>query len=295
MNFWIFVVTAHSVNGETWTADQVLQQRMQDKFWGLGERTPNRRSIQKGDQVVFYVGLPRKVFAASATILKASFQLSEEEKERLSHGTKFFRADYGVLLENVQMWEQPRPAEELVPKLSFVKNKEFWFASLQGGVRQISEQDYRTICEGSKPGTPAADLESESEFALESHLEEFMDVNWDNIDFGSTLARYKAEDDQSGRQFPAGPWSIDFLCIDKDTRDLVVIELKRGKSSDSTVGQVLRYISWVKENIASPGQKVRGIIVAKVVDDALRYAVKGLQMVDVLTYKVDFKLFPFNK
>ncbi len=59
MNFWIFVVTAHSVDGETWTADQVLQLRMQDKFWGLGERTPNRRSIQKGDQVVFYVGLPR--------------------------------------------------------------------------------------------------------------------------------------------------------------------------------------------------------------------------------------------
>ncbi len=141
------------------------------------------------------------------------------------------------------MWEQPRPAEELVPKLSFVENKEFWFAYLQGGVRQISEQDYRIICEGSKPDTPAADLESESEFALESHLEEFMDVNWDNIDFGSTLARYEAEDDQSGRQFPAGTWSIDFLCIDKDTRALVVIELKRGKSSDSTVGQVLRYIS----------------------------------------------------
>jgi RecB family endonuclease NucS len=121
-----------------------------------------------------------------------------------------------------------------------------------------------------------------------------MDLNWDNINFGSTLARYKA-DDQSGRQFPAGPWSIDFLCIDKGTGDLVVIELKRGKSSDSTVGQVLRYISWVMENIASPGQKVRGIIVAKEVDDALRYAVKGLEMVDVLTYRVDFKLFPFNK
>jgi hypothetical protein len=294
MNFWIFTVTGHTINGETWTADQILQRRMQDKFWGLGERTPNRRSIQKGDEVVFYVGVPRRVFAASATILKPSFQLSEEEKEELCHASKFFRADYGVLLENVQMWGQPRAAEELVPRLSFVENKEFWFAYLQGGVRQMSEQDYRTICEGSKPGTPVVDVESQSEFALESHLEEFMDLNWDNIGFRSSLARYET-DEQSGRQFPAGPWSIDFLCTDKDTGDLVVVELKRGKSSDSTVGQVLRYISWVKENIATAGQKVRGIIIAKEVDDPLRYAVKGLEMVEVLTYKVDFKLYPFKK
>ena len=294
MNFWIFTVTGHSVNGETWTADEIFQRRMQDKFWGLGERTPNRRYIQKGDQVVFYVGLPRKVFAASAIISKSSFQLSEEEKAEVSHGTKFFRADYGVLLENAQVWVQARRVEELVPRLGFLENKEFWFAYLQGGVRQISEQDYRTICEGTSLTAPVADVQSESEFALESHLEEFMDVNWDSIDFGSALARY-ATDDQSGRQFPAGPWSIDFLCTDKRTGALVVIELKRGKSSDSTVGQVLRYISWVKENIANAGQKVRGIIIAKEIDDALRYAVKGLEMVDVLTYKVDFKLFPFSK
>jgi len=74
----------------------------------------------------------------------------------------------------------------------------------------------------------------------------------------------------------------------------VVIELKRGKTSDATVGQVLRYIGWVAENLAEPTQQVRGIIISQEVDDALKYAIKGLKNVNVLTYKVDFKLLPFE-
>jgi len=128
---------------------------------------------------------------------------------------------------------------------------------------------------------------------LEAHLEEFIDKNWKHIDFGTELAKYEV-DDLSGRQFPAGGWSIDFLCTDKAKGDFVVIELKRGKTSDATVGQVLRYIGWIAENLAKPGQQVRGIIISQDVADALKYAVKELKNVSVLTYKVDFKLLPFE-
>jgi len=299
MNYWIFTVTEHKIDGETFTADDIFQQRMKDKFWGLGEKTPNRRALQKGDQVIFYVGLPRKVFAASAILSTDSFQLTEEQQRTFAHGKKFYRADYGVLLDNVQIWDKPPRVADLVPRLKFIENKEFWFAYFQGGVRQISEEDFRTITESreltlvDKLAT-VNDIESESQFALETHLEEFIYQNWRNINFGSTLVLYKTEE-QDGRQFPAGPWSIDFLCMDNDTGDFVVIELKRGKSSDSTVGQILRYISWVKENLAKPEQKVRGIIIAKEVDEVLRYAVKGLDNVSVLTYKVDFKLSLFKE
>ena len=71
---------------------------------------------------------------------------------------------------------------------------------------------------------------------------------------------------------------------------MVVIELKRGKMSDATVGQLLRYIGWVQENLAEPGQKTRGIIIASNVDDALRLAVRNLPNAKVLTYRVDFHL-----
>jgi hypothetical protein len=299
MNHWIFTVTQHKVDGELFTADEILNQRVSDQFWGLGEKTPNRRSLQKGDRVVFYVGLPRKVFAASATLASDSFELTNGQRDKYGHGKKFYISDYGVLLADIQVWNTPRSVESLVPHLKFIENKESWFAYFQGGVRQISEEDFRTITEGrevtlAEKLASAKDVVSESQFALEAHLEEFIDQNWKHINFGSELVRYQVED-QNGRQFPAGPWSIDFLCTDKASGDFVIIELKRGKSSDSTVGQVLRYIGWVEENLAKPNQKVRGIIIAKEVDDALRYAVKGLPNVSVLTYQVDFKLSVFHK
>ena len=299
MKYWIFTVTQHKVDGALLSADEILQQRIADQFWGLGERTPNRRSLQKGDNIVFYVGLPRKVFAVSAQLNSDSFQLSKEQKEKYGHGNKFYYPDYGVLLTNIQVWKTPHFVEELVPGLSFIENKENWFAYFQGGVRQVSEEDYRIITEGKELSlidklSSTKDVVSESQFALEAHLEEFIDQNWEHINFASDLTRYTVED-QNGRQFPAGPWSIDFLCSDKSSGDLVVIELKRGKSSDSTVGQVLRYIGWVEENIAKPKQNVRGIIIAKEVDEALRYAVKGLSNVSVLTYQVDFRLATVKK
>jgi restriction system protein len=185
-----------------------------------------------------------------------------------------------------------------VPTLDFIVNKENWGAYFQGGVREITEADYRTIVENRRATldeTPRTEdvILSDSQFALEAHLEEFIDKNWKHINFGAELSKYDV-DDQSGRQFPAGTWSIDFLCRDDANGDFVVIELKRGKTSDAVVGQMLRYLGWVTENLATPGQNVRGIIISQDVDAALKYAVRGLTNVKVLTYKVDFQLLPFS-
>ncbi len=298
MKHWFFTTTYKKIDGEVIAAEEILKQRLADAFWGLGERTPNRRYLQKGDQVVFYLGLPAMAFTASATLASDSFALSEEQKIKYSHGKKVYEADYGVILEDLRLWETTHLVKDLVATLKFIENKENWFAYFQGGVRQISEDDYRVITENRKAAIVETirtedTIISESQFALEAHLEEFIDKNWKHINFGADLAKYEV-DDQSGHQFPAGAWSIDFLCVDKANDDFVVIELKRGKSSDSAVGQVLRYIGWVGENLAKPGQKVRGIIISQEVDDALKYAVKGLFNVSVLTYKVDFKLLPFK-
>jgi hypothetical protein len=272
---------------------------MADGFWGLGERTPNRSSLRKGDQVVWYVGRPVKSFSGCAVLASDSFATTEEQRNRFSHGKNFYRSDYGVFLEQIQIWEKPLTVETVLTHLKFIENKRNWGAYFQGGVRQVSEEDFRTATGGLRsvnlPVRLSEDtLESESEFALETHLEEFIDNNWEGINFGSKLARYKMED-QDGRQFPAGPWSIDFLCTERETGDFVVVELKRGKTSDAAVGQILRYIGWVRKNMAKEGQRVKGIIIAKEVDEALGYAVRDLADVSVSTYKVDFSLAPFKK
>jgi len=298
MNYWFFTTTQKRIGDEIVTAEEILKQRLADSFWGLGERTPNRRHLQKGDEIILYLGQPVMAIAASATLASDSFALSNEQKEKYSHGKTLYETDYGVLLTSIRCWETTRPVKDLLPSLKFIENKENWFAYFQGGVRQISEGDYRTIIENRKIETLEAkrtddSIISETQFALEAHLEEFIEKNWNHMNFGADLVMYEV-DDQSGRQFPAGAWSIDFLCTDKANGDFVVIELKRGKSSDAAVGQLLRYMGWVRQNLSNSGQNVRGIIISQEVDDGLKYAVNGLSNVNVLTYKVDFKLIPFR-
>lgn len=296
MNYWIFSVTSHKIGNTTLTADEIFERRMKDKFWGINEKTPNRKNLKKGDNVVFYIGLPRKEFAGCVTLSSPCIKLTDAQRKEYSHGKKFYTIEYGVLLDEIDTWSHPKSVEELVPKLKFIENKEFWFSYFQGGVRQITEDDHRIITGAREASLVeqigiSRDIESQTEFALETHLEEFISQNWDKIDWGSQLELYRS-DEQDGRQFPAGTWSIDFLAVDKTKNELVVVELKRGKTSDSTVGQILRYINWVKENVAAEGQNVRGIIIAKDIDDALNYAVRDQPNIEVKTYSVNFKLFP---
>lgn len=296
MKNWMFIVTGKKFEGQDIPAEQILCIRFEDGFWGLGDKTPNRRSLKKGDRVVIYMATPHKAFVANVILASDSFKLSEKESKKFSHGTDFYWNEFGVLLKDSSLWDRPTTVQSLLPDLQFIENKKYWGAYFQGGVRELSDHDFNSVLASRDTSfaeklTLEEDLESESEFALEAHLEEFLDSNWGQIDFGRKLSRFDAED-QPGRQFPAGQWSIDFLCVDDDTNDFVVVELKRGKTSDATVGQVLRYIGWVRENIAKKRQGVRGIIIAKEADTALKYAVSGQDNVEVLTYKLDFRLKP---
>lgn len=295
MNYWIFTVAPYSSDSESYTARQIYERRMKDGFWGLGERTPHRKKVRKGDYVVYYIARPESAFGGTARLASDSFTLNAEQQQTLSHGSEFFTAEYGVRLEAIDIWDKTHPVVDLAGNLDFIENSAQWWAYLQGGIRQITENDYSKIVSGSVNSTDAkptpAEAAAQGLFALESHLEEFIDHNWAKIAWGAKLKLYE-EGGQRGRQFPAGTWSIDFLALDQETNNLVVIELKRGQTSDSTVGQVLRYINWVKENIAGVGQDVRGIIVASDVDEALRYAAKGLLNVEVKTYSVTFALHP---
>ena len=295
MNYWIFTVTTHK--DYNITGEEIFNQRMEDRFWGLGERTPNRQNLSEGDKVVYYIGVPQKVFGGTTTLASPSFKLNDSQKKQYGHGTEFYEEDYGVFLKDIDIWHAPKSVEGLIPRLEFIENKQFWGAYFQGGVRQITEGDFKIII-GEKSLVEqiatSKDIESQTEFALETHLEEFIYLNWGKINWGSKLELYETEE-QNGRQFPAGTWSIDFLAIDKNTSELVIIELKRGKTSDATVGQLLRYINWIKENVANDAQNVRGIIIAKEVDDALKYAVKNLDYIEIKRYKVDFQLSSFAK
>lgn len=294
---WIFIATTHQTNSGELTGRQVLETRVKDEFWGLGERTPNRKALKKGDRVIFYVGAPESAFAATAVLASDSFSVPEAKREGLSHGNDFFRAEYGVDLEKTVIWTVTKPISELAPSLEFIGKRQDWWVFLQGGIRGISDSDFNRIVQHAAGTNEIQQIEppqmepiaNDQMFALKKHLEDFIEKNWAKINWGRKLSLYKS-DAGTGRQFPAGNWNIDFLAIDDASEGFVVIELKRDLSSDDAVGQVLRYIGWVRENVARKNQEVEGIIVCSEIDDALKYAVRELENVSVMKYKVSFSL-----
>ncbi|MGE3412232.1 MAG: endonuclease NucS domain-containing protein [Dehalococcoidia bacterium] len=130
-----------------------------------------------------------------------------------------------------------------------------------------------------------------AEFALEMHLEEFMEANWNRLGFGIPLTILAEGGAQIGRQYRTPIGIIDFLCRDESTGDYWVIELKRGQSSDAVVGQVLRYMGWVKASLAHSNE-VRGLVITHEQDERLRYAVSVVPSVEAWTYQVKFE---FNR
>ena len=80
-----------------------------------------------------------------------------------------------------------------------------------------------------------------------------------------------------GRQFSTHIGPIDILCIDKISKEYVICELKRGQTSDETVGQLLRYMGWVYEHLSDSSNTVKGILIGSKFDKKVDYSLKGIQ------------------
>ena len=138
--------------------------------------------------------------------------------------------------------------------------------------------------------TDEVTLGQSSEFVLEVHLEEFLVGNWKSIDWGRPLEIWNGPDGESGHQLVTSVGRLDFLCFDRSANALIVVELKRGRPSDKVVGQVARYIGYVRTHLAKPGQPVEGLIIAHDADEPLLYAVAAFPGLQLMTYGITFQL-----
>ena len=157
-----------------------------------------------------------------------------------------------------------------------------------GTISNVSK--YSAEVERFLQGVTVETIEDSSSFALEKHLEDFLVKNWNSTELGKEYIIYEEDGEPSGQQYATDTGPIDILAISKDKKTLLVIELKKGKASDSVVGQILRYMDYVVEVLAEPDQTVRGIVIALDDDKKLRRALARLSDVEFYSYKVDFKL-----
>ena len=164
-----------------------------------------------------------------------------------------------------------------------------------GTVSDISKysNEIETLISGSHAQTIFSSdetIENPSEFALEKHLEDFLVENWKNTELGKQYDIYEEDGEMVGKQYPSDTGPIDILAVSKDKKTILVIELKKGRASDVVVGQVQRYMGYVKEELAEENQSVRGVIIAFEDDLRIHRALSIATNIDFYTYKIHFKL-----
>ena len=134
-------------------------------------------------------------------------------------------------------------------------------------------------------------IEDPSVFALEKHLEDFLVANWKPTALGKDYDIYEEDGQQIGKQYPTDTGFMDILAISKDKKELLVVELKKGRASDNVVGQIQRYMGFALEELAENGQTVKGVIIALEDDNRIRRALAVAPNIEFFRYQVSFKLF----
>lgn len=128
-------------------------------------------------------------------------------------------------------------------------------------------------------------------FPTGDSLRDFFAANLSNFQInGKRLSLYTDVQGKTGVEYPTEAGPIDILAVD-ESGDFVVIEMKLSKGVDATMGQICRYVGWMKRNLGK-GKKVIGAIVAKKIDDKLKFATYATPDIIALEYNVDFSMNP---
>lgn len=125
-------------------------------------------------------------------------------------------------------------------------------------------------------------------FYMEQQLEDFIISNWESTSLGKEYELIYEDGTLTSQQYITPVGRMDILAKDKKTGSYVVIELKRNQTSDDTIGQITRYMGWVKQELGDNG--VKGVIIAGSYDQRLDYARVMMPELDVFIYEVQFNL-----
>jgi len=177
---------------------------------------------------------------------------------------------------------QEQPRDKVFPSLVFPMHT----------LTEISEVQYRNLLEGS--GIPTAipepsEVIDQNAFVLEKYLEDFIVSNFDTI-FKGKLQIYEDAEGADGQQYATDIGPIDILAVEPESSSFIVIELKKGRPSDQVIGQILRYMGWVKKNVCKDDQGVKGLVICRDPDPKLAYALEMTNNIEVRYYSVSFRL-----
>jgi len=158
-----------------------------------------------------------------------------------------------------------------------------------------------TVTEPQEETADVADEEQEGseeeghQFGLEKQLEDFLIQNWEKTPLGKKYELLEENGELVSQQYKTDIGRIDILARDKKDGRYVVVELKLGRASDVTVGQLTRYMGWLEEHKCRDGKPTKGIIIAAEYDPKIYYSIKKVPDVEVFEYRLKFELVPYEK
>jgi predicted RNA-binding protein len=138
MKYWLCVT-----NQENW---KVIKEK---DIWGVEERHRNTISkVKPGDRLLIYVmGTKKENESLSPRIVAAYEAVSEVfiDSSRIFKGKVY---PLRIRLRPIAVFSKSLDFRELVPKLSFIKNKRFWVGHIRGkAMREIPGRDFETVLE----------------------------------------------------------------------------------------------------------------------------------------------------
>lgn len=156
---------------------------------------------------------------------------------------------------------------------------------------QVEQTDYDAIVEWDTTQTPEFPISIMGSL-LEEEVRRYIADRQLSKSVGRCYQRYTLFSDDSGRTGELydtrAVGQIDLLYKNAERGDFLVVELKRTEdTADYAIGQIARYMGWVKENLAK-GKKVYGLLVVRSASEELRYAVKAVSNCRLTTYEMAF-------
>jgi len=101
---------------------------------------------------------------------------------------------------------------------------------LDGEGEEDADLGPAAISAGEPPEKSDAGVDERLTFPMEKFLQEFLEANWDKTELGRRFELHQ-EDDESALEYATDVGRIDILARERQTRDWVVIELKRAATA----------------------------------------------------------------
>ncbi|MFA4877048.1 MAG: EVE domain-containing protein [Methanoregula sp.] len=148
VSYWLAIT-----NHENW---DIVKKK---NIWGVAKRhLKTIERVKEGDTLLIYVSrkeIDRHKF--SPVVITGVFEITSSVFQNYSplfktpDNMKKEIFPYRIKLKTKNIFKEPIEFKSLVPKLNFIKNKEFWGLHIRGrAMRSITEEDYNLICENKK-------------------------------------------------------------------------------------------------------------------------------------------------